>query len=123
MDKSFKSMPIWIEAMSAAEMIFRHTQKLPRKEDYGITSQLRRSAVSVAGNIAEAHGRHHVKDKIYFYFIARGSAMETQSHLEYARRVGYLGTEVVVVLDAKLSRIHHDLNKIIKTLRSRENKD
>ena len=89
MYKSFTDMPIWKEAMQVAELTFRLTDILPKKEDYGLTSQLRRAALSVSGNIAEAFGRYHVSDKINFYYYARGSATETMSHLEYGRRVGY----------------------------------
>lgn len=83
-------MPIWQEAMEVAEQVFAITDKLPRKEDYGFTSQVRRAALSISANIAEAFGRNHTLDKVNFYYIARGSVTETQSHIEYGRRVGYL---------------------------------
>jgi len=65
------------------------TQHLPKKGDYGLTSQLRRSALSISGNIAEGFGRKHIKDKLQFYYASRGSLTETKSHLIYGRRVGY----------------------------------
>jgi len=81
MYKSFKDMPIWLEAMEIAEKVFKLTDKLPRKEDYGFTSQIRRAGLSISANIAEAYGRNHTADKINFYYFARGSVTETQSHL------------------------------------------
>ncbi|OQX51790.1 MAG: hypothetical protein B5M53_10305 [Candidatus Cloacimonas sp. 4484_209] len=54
MYKSFKDMPIWQEAMNIAEEIFKITDNLPKKEDYGFTSQIRRAALSISANIAEA---------------------------------------------------------------------
>jgi len=75
-------MPVWQKAMSIAEAVFRITDDLPRKEDYGFTSQIRRSALSISANIAEAYGRKHTSDKVNFYYIARGSLTETQSHLD-----------------------------------------
>ncbi len=118
MYKSFKEMPVWQEAMSIAVDIFHMTESLPKKEDYGLTSQLRRSALSISANISEAFGRKHNKDKINFYSFARGSLIETQSHLEYAKRVGYIEEEVHQRIDEHLDVLHKDLNKIMLTLRS-----
>ncbi len=117
MYKSFREMPIWKEAMSIAEEIFKLSENLPRKEDYGLTAQIRDSALSISANIAEAFGRQHTKEKINFYFIARGSITETQSHLEYCRRVKYCDDESFGKLDNKLELLHKDLNKLILSLR------
>jgi four helix bundle protein len=117
MFKSFKDMPIWQTAMMIAENIFHHTDNLPRKEDYGFTSQIRRSALSISANIAEAFGRFHTLNKINFYYTARGSLTETQSHLEYGKRVGYLKPETVEELDKQLTNLYNDINKVIVSLR------
>jgi len=117
MYKSFKDMPIWQEAMGIAEEIFKLTEKLPKKEDYGLTSQLRRSGTSISANIAEAYGRKHTSDKINFYYFARGSSVETQSHLEYGKRVGYIKEEQFNKLDECLVKMYNDLNKIIVSLK------
>jgi len=114
---SFKEMPIWQSAMATAEQVFALTDRLPRKEDYGFTSQVRRAALSISANIAEAFGRNHTLDKINFYFVARGSLTETQSHLEYGRRVGYIDPTSAQELDSSLALIHNDLNGVIATLR------
>ena len=63
---SFEEMPIWQKSMDLAVEIYDMTETLPRKEDYGLTSQIRRSALSVPGNIAEGFGRKHTKDKLNF---------------------------------------------------------
>jgi four helix bundle protein len=110
-------MPAWQKAMEVAETVFVLTENLPRKEDYGLTSQLRRSALSISANIAEGFGRKHALDKANFYYNARGSLTETQSHLEYAKRVGYLLLHDTERLDGILQNLHHDLNKIISTLK------
>ena len=103
--------------MATAEQVFALTDRLPRKEDYGFTSQVRRAALSISANIAEAFGRNHTLDKINFYFVARGSLTETQSHLEYGRRVGYIDPTSAQELDSSLALIHNDLNGVIATLR------
>jgi len=117
MYRSFKDMPVWQQAMEIAERIYSVTEDLPRKEDYGLTSQIRRSALSISANIAEAFGRKHLLDKINFYYHARGSLTETQSHLEYSRRVGYLGCVDADSLDNALSELHLEINKIVITLK------
>ena len=117
MYKSFKEMPVWQNAIEAAVVIHGLTDNLPKKEDYGFTSQIRRSALSISANIAEAFGRYHTLDKINFYYMSRGSLTETQSHLVYGTRVGYLEKEKTEKLDSSLNDLYSDINKIILTLR------
>jgi four helix bundle protein len=90
---------------------------LPRKEDYGFTSQIRRSALSIRANIAKAFGRNHTYDKINFYYISRGSLAETQSHLEYGKRVGYINEIKAEKLDSAMQLLYNDINKVIFRLR------
>lgn len=111
-------MPIRKEAMEVAEIIFRLTDTLPRKEDYGFTSQLKRSALSISANIAEAFGRNHTLDKINFYSMARGSLTETESHVEYGKRVRYITEKDSEELGNHLSKLHNDINKVIRTLKN-----
>jgi len=117
MYKSFKEMPVWNEAMEMAETIFRLSDILPKKEDYGLTSQLRRSALSVSGNIAEAFGRYHISDKINFYYFSRGSLAETMSHLEYGTRVGYFKPQDVESIHSMLETLYESINRLIKSLK------
>jgi len=117
MYKSFKDMPVWQRAMQVAENVFSATEHLPKKEDYGLTSQIRRSALSIAANIAEAFGRSHTLDKINFYYNARGSLTETQNHLEYAKRVGYISPDHASRMDHDLISLHHEINKIVAALK------
>lgn len=74
--------------------------------------------MSISANIAEAYGRNHTGEKVNFYYYARGSITETQSHLEYGKRVGYLLADCVIALDRRLKRLYNDLNKVIVTLKS-----
>jgi len=120
MYKTFKEMPIWQHAMELSVEMFSITDTLPRKEDYGYTSQIRRSALGISANIAEAFGRKHTKDKINFYYMARGSLTETQSHLEYGKRVGYIEAHHAVRLDLTLQCLYNDLNKIIVSLKGKK---
>jgi four helix bundle protein len=112
-------MTVWKDAMSVAESIFFITESLPKKEDYGLTSQIRRSALSVSANIAEAFGRHHVNDKVNFYYYSRGSVTETKSHLEYGVRVKYFEKTRVKEIETILNKVYFELNKIIKSIKNR----
>jgi four helix bundle protein len=103
--------------MEVAERVFVLTDKLPRKEDYGFTSQIRRAALSISANIAEAFGRNHSLDKIRFYYVARGSVTETRSHVEYGRRVGYLVASDAAALRERLNQVHAEINRVISSLR------
>jgi len=118
MYKTFKEMPIWQKAVDIAETIYKLTETLPRKEDYGFTSQIRRSALSISANIAEAFGRNHTLDKINFYYMARGSLTETQSHLEYGKRVGYFLSPKADELDETLTQLYKNVNKVILSLKT-----
>lgn len=117
MYKSFREMPVWNEAMEIAELVFRLTDSLPKKEDYGLTSQIRRAALSISANIAEAFGRYHLNDKINFYYFARGSIAETQNHLEYGFRVGYFRQEDVKSIALKIGDLYGSVNRLIKSLK------
>jgi len=116
--KSFEDMPVWIKSMDLADTIFKLTEKLPKKEDYGLTSQIRRSSLSVSGNIAEGYGREHTKDKLNFYYDARGSLSETKNHLIYGKRVGYFSNEDIGKLNIMIEDIWKELNSLMSVLRS-----
>ncbi len=105
-------MPVWQLSMEGAEMVFNITIELPKKEDYGLTSQIRRAVVSISANIAEAFGRSSSADKSRFYDFARGSASETKSLLLYGQKVGYFKEIDVQQIIDKLEIIIHNINKV-----------
>ena len=117
--RSFEEMPLWQQAHALAIRIHQVTESFPSHEKYGLTSQLRRSAVSIAANIAEAFGRYHYRDKLTFYYNSSGSAYETKSHLFYARDVHYIEPSLFDELAEELDAILHDLNKVVATIRDR----
>ncbi|MCF7832666.1 MAG: four helix bundle protein [Candidatus Marinimicrobia bacterium] len=116
--RSFREFPVWKESINISKKVFELSKDLPRSEDYGLTSQLRRAANSVSANIAEAFGREHLKEKQNFYRISRGSAYELQSHLIYGTEVKYFSRDKINILDENIDEIIHSLNKIIKTLKN-----
>lgn len=118
MYKDFTEMPVWKLAMDYAVKIFELSANLPKQEDYALTSQIRRAALSISDNIAEGFGRETTKDKKHFYVIARGSALETKNQLIYGIKVHYFNEAIVKELFLLQAQIHFELNKIIKTMRN-----
>lgn len=116
MIKDFTEMSVWQKAMDIAEKCFIISESLPKKEDYALTSQLRRSAESISANIAEGFGRRTSKDKNRFYDISRGSAFETKSHLIYGNRVKYFSEKECLEIQKLIGEVIHDLNKITSRL-------
>ena len=107
---SFTEMPVWQKAHKLAIEVFNLTINLPRSEDYGLTSQIRKSSNGVAACIAEGFGRSTKKDKSNFYIIARGSSYETQNHLLYGNKVGYFETQIIQRLFDDYNDLIFDLN-------------
>ena len=115
---SFEDMTVWKNSMELSIKIFRLTEKLPKKEDYGLTSQIRRSALSIAGNLSEGFGRKHTKDKMNFYYDSRGSLCETKNHLLYGKAVGYFTGEEIAPCLILLDTVWKELNALIFSLKS-----
>lgn len=82
---SYTELDVWKQSRELVNLIYTTTKSFPKEELYGLTSQIRRSAVSIPSNIAEGLGRNHTKDSLQFFFIARGSQyeLETQVYLAF----------------------------------------
>lgn len=89
MSNSFRDLAIWQRAMQLTVVIYRLTQRFPREEQFGLTSQMRRSAVSIPSNIAEGQGRMSSGEFRQFLGIARGSNCELETQLEVARALNF----------------------------------
>ena len=83
-------LEVWIKALELVIEIYRRTERFPREERYGLTSQIRRAAVSIPANIAEGAGRQSKKDFARFLSNAQGSASELETELTIAQKLGYL---------------------------------
>lgn len=105
----------WQKSMQLVEQVYKLSRPFPKEEIYGLTSQLRRAAVSVPANIAEGHGRATRKDYASFVAIAKGSLLETGTLLEIAQRLGYASADI---LEAPLA-LAGELERILSTLHKR----
>ena len=88
--ESYQDLLVWQKAMDLVVECYRLTQKFPANELYGLTSQIRRAAVSVPANIAEGFGRWHSKDFVRFLLNANGSLKEVETHLLISERLNLL---------------------------------
>lgn len=94
----FEKLEVWREAMKYASKVYDLTEKFPKEELFGLTSQLRRAALSIPSNIAEGSGASTVKDFSHSLDIAIKSTIETVSELLFAQLRGYVGGETVRLL-------------------------
>jgi four helix bundle protein len=90
---NFRDLRVWQSGMDLVEQIYRLTQIFPSHEIYGLSSQVRRCAVSIPSNIAEGHTREHNKEYLYHLSVAQGSLAELQTQIEIARRLEYLSDD------------------------------
>jgi four helix bundle protein len=109
MVQSFRDLLVWQRSIQLTVAIYNLTKGFPREELFGLTSQIRRSAVSVPSNIAEGHGRLSTGEYRQFLGIARGSNFEVQTQLELARALN-LGNSALVDQAEGLS---HEVGKMI----------
>lgn len=116
---SYKELVVWQKAVNLVADIYRLTVKFPKEEQYGLVSQLRRSAVSVPSNVAEGWGRGNTREYIRFLTIARGSLMELETQLIISEKLGFLSLESHKVLLAQIDEIGRMLNGLITSLKTR----
>src|ERR1051325_10539090 len=114
--KSFTDLDAWKEGHKLVLEIYKATQKFPKEEVFGLTSQLKRAAVSLTSNIAEGFSRHSYKEKCQFYSVALGSLTEIQSQLMVARDIGYIKKEEFEPFEAQTVKISKITNGLIKKI-------
>ena len=110
MTQTYRDLIAWQKAMALVTEVYQVTRTFPKDELYGLTSQLRRSAVSVPSNLAEGHGRNSRKEFHQFVGQARGSLVEVETQLEIAMNLGYLRKDVAVALLDKASEVGRVVN-------------
>ena len=114
---SYRDLRIWQEAVQLALSVYRATMSFPRHELYGLTSQMRRAAVSIPSNIAEGKGHSSDRDFGRFLFHARGSLLELQTQIVIARGLNYLSDAEATELTRASDNLGRGLNGLIQTVR------
>jgi four helix bundle protein len=117
MGRSYRDLIAWRKAMELVTDVYRATQGFPEKELYGLTSQLRRAAVSVPSNIAEGQGRLSKGEFHQFLGHARGSRMEVETQVLIAQNLGYLNETSAQELLARAAELGRVLNGLLASLK------
>jgi len=113
-------LKVWQEAMSLAEQAYRLTSRFPKDEVYGMTSQIRRAAVSIAANIAEGHGRENSGSFVQYLRMAQGSLKELETHLMLADRVSLATKEQVSPLLQRCDELGRMVRSLIRSIQRRQ---
>jgi four helix bundle protein len=109
MAQSFRELVVWQKAMQLTVDVYELTRSFPREEMYGLTSQMRRAAVSLPSNIAEGHGRLNTREFRHFLGIARASNFELQTQLELSRRLNFGNLQLLL----KTETLSHEIGKML----------
>ncbi|MCK9162623.1 MAG: four helix bundle protein [Arcobacteraceae bacterium] len=115
--KSHKDLDVWKSSVSFVEDIYRLTSLFPKEEVYGLTSQLRRAAVSIPSNIAEGAARQSDKEFIQFLYISLGSVSEIDTQIEISQRLVFI--DKTDEINQKLTDIKKMILGLIKYLKGK----
>ncbi len=114
---SFRDLEVWQRACDLAVAVYRLTEGYPRREMYGLTSQMRSCAASVPANIAEGRGRHSDGDFVRFLRIAAGSLAELETFLELSRRLEFARAEDLAPIEAAAEEVGRMLHGLMAAIR------
>ena len=116
--QDFTKLLVWQKAHNITINIYKFTADMPSEEKYGLTSQIRRSAVSIESNLAEGTGRDNDKEMARFIDIAMGSSFELRCQILIARDLGYLETSKYEMFESKILEVNRMLGGLLKRLRA-----
>ena len=119
--KTHKDLEVWRSAVDLARDVYAVTRSFPNDEQFGLTSQMRRGAVSIASNIAEGAARQSTKEFVHFLFVAVGSASELDTQLEIAKVTEICDPSKLEQLQASLTRVMMMLRGLIQSLKGNPN--
>jgi four helix bundle protein len=114
--RSYRDLKVWQDAMTLVEGCYHFTKDMPREEIYGLTSQIRRSSVSVPANIAEGYGRDSSGSYVNFLKTAQGSLKELETHLILTQRLKLGSFETATQLLASADAIGRMLRALIRSI-------
>ena len=117
--QSYRDLKVWQEGMNLVETCYRVTKTFPKEETYGMTSQIRRAAVSIPANIAEGYGRKTRGEYIQFLYIAQGSLKELETHLLLAIRVELASEQIINTVLNQCELVGKILLSLIRALENK----
>ncbi len=113
-----QKLDAWSKSVDLVVEVYKATERFPKEEKYGLTSQIRRAGVSIPANIAEGAGRYSQKEFAHFLSNAQGSASELETELIIAHRLGYLSEALFNRLIADLERIGRLITRLTRRIRA-----
>ena len=116
MAQPFQDLQVWHRAIEMSVAVYKLTEAFPKKELYGLASQLQRASVSVPSNIAEGRGRLTQGEFRHFLGIAQGSNYEVQTQLVIARKLGFAGQELLDEAESLSQEVGRMLSSFIATV-------
>lgn len=116
--KSYRELLVWQKAVELALLVYRLSEGFPKREIYGLTSQIRRAGVSVPSNIAEGYGRCARKEYLQFLSIAQGSLKELETQTIIGGRLGYGTPSQIEKVLAEAEVVGKMLGSLIRSLRT-----
>lgn len=118
---NYKELKIWQRSVELATLVYSATANFPKQEQYGLTQQMRRAAVSIGTNIAEGAGRKGDKEFSYFLNVAYGSIYELETQLIISVNLGFLSKQDSEKLEVEIGEIQKMIFTLIKNLEARLN--
>lgn len=113
----YEKLAVWQKGMDLVSSVYSVTREFPREEQFGLTSQLRRAAVSIPANLAEGYGRKSKSSLAHFARIAQGSLFELRTEMEIARRTGMVLAERIDPLLEQSIELSRMLDGFIRSLK------
>lgn len=117
--KNYRDLKVWQKAYRLCLEIYKLTKTFPKEVTYGLSSQIRRAAVSIPSNIAEGYGRKTTPEYVQSLYIAYGSICELETQLLLSGDLGYINSEEMGKVQQDISEIERMLKALIKSLRER----
>ncbi len=114
--RTFKDLKVWQKSYDLCLSIYKYLRKFPSDEKFGLTSQIRRAAVSVPSNIAEGYGRKTTQEYIYSCYIAYGSLCELETQLQLSKDLEYLNQKDFNSILENLQEVERMLKALIRSL-------
>jgi len=117
--KSYKELIVWKKSLDLVTEVYQLTKDFPKDELYGLTSQMRRSAVAIPSNIAEGYQRNYIKEYIQFLYIAKSSTSELETQIIIVKRLQWIPLEKIILIEKLLEEILKMLSSIISKLKNK----
>ena len=117
---AFEQLDVYQVARMYVKNVYMLSDRFPQKEDFALTSQIRRAAVSITSNITEGTSRFSIKDKSHFIEIAYGSLMETYSQLQVATDLGYVSQESIAQIAPLVVELRNKLSALRKSYQEKK---